>query len=112
MKYTSRFLIGAVFGGLLGAILTAQTLERWRKPEVTAVVLVKPSMGNFVAANGTVLDGTWSKDEVVAMCPVKSSIGGFVPTNGTVLDGNWSKSQVRAVVFVQPDHLGNFEPVR
>jgi hypothetical protein len=57
----------------LGGVLMAQSLECWRKAEVTAVVLVKPSMGSFIADGGTVLEGTWSHDQVrLSQCALSS----------------------------------------
>jgi hypothetical protein len=104
------FLVGVLTGCVLGGILMAQSLERWRKSEVIPVVLVKPSMGSFIADGGTVLDGTWSRDQVAPMCIVKPNMNGFIPVGGTGLESPWSASQVRPTIFVKP-FLGNFVPV-
>jgi hypothetical protein len=71
------------------------------------MLLVKPSFGAFVPADGNSIGLSWSKSQIVPITMVKPFMGGFIPIDGTALDNMWAKSEVKPVVFVEP-YLGMF----
>jgi len=90
-------------------VLGAAMPHLWRKSDVTAVVLVKPSIGGFAPVEGSPIGNTWSRDEVKPVVLVKPGIGGFVPMEGRSIGNTWSKDDVTAVVIVEPS-TGGFVP--
>jgi hypothetical protein len=113
MKRTVLLLtIGISIGILISTAMDtrtakAQATESWSRDQVAAFLLVKPSFGGFVPAQGSSAGLSWSKDQVSPICLVKPSIGGFVPLEGSAIGNTWSKSEVKPVVFVEPQ-LGIF----
>jgi len=105
-KYFATGIPIFIFGILLGVLTTVN----WSKPEVTAVVLVKPGIGGFVPVEGSAIGNTWNKNQVTPVLLVKPGIGGFVPREGSAIGNTWRKNDVKPVMLVEPS-LGRFVPL-
>jgi hypothetical protein len=108
---------GLMIGLLIGFTMhpssaTAQSyFIRWGKEEVTPIVIVEPSFGQFIPKGGSALQASWRKDEVTPMCLVKTAIGGFVPVEGNPIGNSWTKDEVKPYSLVVPV-IGGFAPAR
>lgn len=95
--------------GVGGVLVGASSLVSWQKPDVTAVVLVRPYQGGFVAVDSEGSAETWQRTEVQPVVLVKPSISDFVPWEGSSIGNRWRRDEVVPVTLVEPDS-GVFVP--
>lgn len=101
----AAFVAGAFMAlWLRGLPASAFQLSYWTKDQVSAVVLVEPTVGGFAPAHGSKLGNLWPKEKVVPVLVVKPKplLNAFVPENGSSIGNFWSREQVKATVLVQP----------
>ena len=82
----------------------------WKKSDVVAVVLVKPSIGGFVPVEGSAIGNTWAKSDVQPVLLVEPGIGGFRPLEGSSIGNIWRKRDVLPAMLVEPS-VGGFVPL-
>jgi hypothetical protein len=85
---------------------SGDSMDSWRRNEVTPVVLVKPGLAGFIVDDGASTD-SWSKSQVTPVCLVKFEFGMFAPDTKEVTFQTWFKREVKPMVVVTP-HNGGF----